>query len=299
MRIGLGVPLEDGAGAGMPYPAIREMALLAEAAGLDSVWTYDHLLFRSDGKTAGIQECWTVTTALAEATTRVELGTLVLCTEFRNPALVAKMAGALDEISDGRFILGVGCGWNDPEYRAFGYPTDHKVGRFEDAITIIHELIRTGHSDHRGPFHSVDDAVLSPPARSDLPILIAAERPRMLDLAARYADAWNLAWFGLPDARLIDARDGLLEACARAGRDPASVAITVGVELRFGDVATTPPTGSGLSPGPLAGDPDSIVAGLEAYEACGADHLVFVLDPCTPATVSRLTEVVARYRATR
>lgn len=299
MKIGLGVPLEDGAGGGMPYPAIREMALIAEAGGLDSVWTYDHLLFRSNGETSGIQECWTVTTALAEATDRVELGTLVLCTEFRNPALLAKMAGALDEVSGGRLILGLGSGWNDPEYVAFGYPTDHKVSRFEDAIAIIHELIRTGRSDHRGPFHAVDDAVLLPRARADLPILIAAERPRMLDLTARYADAWNLAWFGRPDARLTTARDGLLAACARAGRDPATIAITVGVELRFGDLAMTPPEGSGLSPGPLEGDADSIAAGLETYEAFGADHLVFVLDPATPETARRLTEAVARYRAGR
>jgi alkanesulfonate monooxygenase SsuD/methylene tetrahydromethanopterin reductase-like flavin-dependent oxidoreductase (luciferase family) len=296
VKLGLGLPLEDIDGAAYPYPVIREMALGAEEAGLDSIWVYDHLLFRDEGETTGIHECWTILSALAEATSRVELGTLVMCTEFRNPALLAKMAATLDHVSGGRMILGLGCGWHDPEYEAFGYPTDHKVGRFDDSITIIHSLIRTGHADHDGRFHAVDDVVLLPAARPDLPILVAAKRPRMMDLTARYADAWNLAWFGLPNERLANARADLLAACGRMDRDPATLEVTVGVEIRFGDVATSPPEGSGLSATPLPGDEASIVEGLRAFEAFGASHLIFALDPSTPETAARLNAAVAAYR---
>ena len=299
MKIGLGLPIEDIDGVAMPYPVIREMARLAEADGLDSIWVYDHLLFRADGETTGIHECWTLLSALAEATGRVELGTLVMCTEFRNPALLAKMAATLDHVSGGRLILGLGCGWHDPEYEAFGYPTDHKVGRFDDSITIIHSLIRDGRADHEGRFHSVKDLVLLPPARPDMPILVAAKRPRMMDLTARYADAWNLAWFGMPSERLVDARADLEAACARMGRDPATLEVTVGVEIRFADVATTPPEGSGLSPAPLPGDEPTIVEAFRAYEALGASHLIVVLDPSTPETTSRLDAAVATYRRAR
>jgi alkanesulfonate monooxygenase SsuD/methylene tetrahydromethanopterin reductase-like flavin-dependent oxidoreductase (luciferase family) len=297
MKVGLGLPIEDVDGVAMPYPVIRSMALAAEADGLDSIWVYDHLLFREDGKTTGIHECWTVLSALAEATTRVELGTLVMCTEFRNPALLAKMAATLDHVSGGRVILGLGCGWHDPEYEAFGYPTDHKVGRFDDSITIIHSLIHDGHADHDGEFHRVSDVVLLPPARPDLPILVAAKRPRMMDLTARYADAWNLAWFGMPNERLADARADLVAACARVGRDPGTLEITVGVEIRFADLATTPPEGSGLAASPLPGDEASILEALGAYEALGVSHLIVVPDPSTPETVARLDAAVARYRA--
>ena len=296
MRIGVGLPMEDVDGAGYPYPVIRDMAITAEAAGFDSLWAYDHLLFREDGVTTGIHECWTIMAAIAEATSRAQLGTLVLCTEFRNPALLAKMAATLDSISDGRLILGIGCGWHDPEYEAFGYPTDHKVSRFDDSITIIHSLLRTGHADHAGPFHSVVDAALVPPARVDLPILVAAKRPRMMDLTARYAEYWNLAWFGLPDDRLETGRADLMAACARVGRDPSTIDVTVGVEIRFSEFATSPPEGSGLSSRPLDGDPDVVAAAFRTYEAWGAAHLIIAMDPATPAALDTLIEGYRRYR---
>src|SRR5512140_3305522 len=154
MRIGIVLPIADEEGdVGIPdYPAIRAIAVGAEAAGLDSVWVFDDLLFRSDGETSGIHECWTILAAVAEATHRVELGTLVMCTGFRNAALLAKMAATLDHVSAGRLILGIGAGWHDPEYEAFGYPTDHRVGRFEEALAVITGLIRTGRADHDGRF---------------------------------------------------------------------------------------------------------------------------------------------------
>ena len=300
MKAGVVLPIaqEDDASAPASYPEIRAVALAAEESGLDSVWVYDHLLFRFDGKTTGIHECWTILSAIAEATTRVELGMLVMCTSFRNAALLAKMAATLDHVSGGRLILGIGCGWHDPEYEAFGYPTDHKVGRFEESLTIIRQLIRDGRADLDGRWMTARDAVLAPPARPDLPILIAAKRPRMLELTARHADMWNHAWFGLPDERWRRVRDGLDAACAAVGRDPASLQRTVGVEVRYPDLREAPdtPPGDGTVERALVGDA-AVAAGLAAYADDGTGHLIAALDPRTPEAVARFAETVRAVRA--
>ncbi len=295
MRIGVVLPIAqvEADGQVTPYATLRAIAIAAEGAGFDSVWVFDHLLFRDGGEEGGIHECWTILAAIAEATRRVELGTLVMCTGFRNPALLAKMAGTLDHISGGRLILGLGSGWHDPEYEAFGYPTDHKVSRFEESLTVITSLIREGRADLDGRYVTARDAVLIPPARPDLPILIAAKKPRMLELTARHADAWNLAWFGLPDERLAGVRGELAAACARVGRDPSSLTDTVGVTVRY---PSEP--GADTSPGPsLTGTPDEIAAGLRAHAAAGADHFIASLDPCTEKTVAEFAEAVALFRA--
>src|ERR1043166_9506350 len=125
------------------YGEIREAALLAEEAGFDSIWFADHLLYRRPGQpTMGIWESWTVLAALAEATQQVQIGTLTLCASFRNPAVLAKVATTLDEVSNGRLIVGIGAGWNEPEYRAFGLPFDRRVGRFEEALQVLVPLLR-------------------------------------------------------------------------------------------------------------------------------------------------------------
>jgi alkanesulfonate monooxygenase SsuD/methylene tetrahydromethanopterin reductase-like flavin-dependent oxidoreductase (luciferase family) len=296
MRIGIVLPIsEDDGQDGVPdYPLIREMAVGAEAAGLDSVWVFDHLLFRFDGVTTGIHECWTILAAVAEATRRVELGTLVMCTGFRNAALLAKMAATLDHVSGGRLILGIGAGWHDPEYEAFGYPTDHRVGRFEESLAVIAGLIRTGRADVDGRFVTARDAVLRPPARPDLPILVAAKKPRMLELTARHADAWNLAWFGRPDERLARVRGELLEACARVGRDPAGLSMTVGVTVRYPGIGPQPAEAS--SAPALNGSVEEIADGLAAHAAAGADHLIVSLEPGTPQALSAFVEAVHVFR---
>ena len=297
MRIGVVLPIaqEESDGQVPSYATIRGIAVAAEGAGFDSVWVFDHLLFRGDGETAGIHECWTILAAIAEATSRVELGTLVMCTSFRNPALLAKMAATLDHVSGGRLILGVGAGWHDPEYEAFGYPTDHKVGRFEESLAIITSLIREGRADLEGRYVTARDAVLIPPGRPDLPILIAAKGPRMLELTARHADAWNLAWFGLPDERLARVRGELAAACARVGR--AGLTDTVGVTVRY-PVADARPDATRDEPSPaLSGTADEIAAGLRAHAELGADHLIASLDPCTEETVAEFAEAVARFRS--
>jgi alkanesulfonate monooxygenase SsuD/methylene tetrahydromethanopterin reductase-like flavin-dependent oxidoreductase (luciferase family) len=295
MRIGIVLPIaqEDDEGAVVPYPTLRGIARAAEAGRLDSLWVFDHLLFRGDGETHGIHECWTILSAIAEATETVDLGTLVMCTGFRNPALLAKMAATLDHLSGGRLILGLGAGWHDPEYLAFGYPTDHKVGRFEESLAVITSLIRDGHADVEGRFVTARDAVLLPPARRDMPILVAAKGPRMLELTARHADAWNLAWFGLPDERLMRIRGELAAACKRVGRDRTTLTDTVGVTIRYPRAdATDEPTSPALT-----GKPEEIAAGLRAHADAGADHVIASLDPCTTENVAEFAEAVDLFRA--
>jgi alkanesulfonate monooxygenase SsuD/methylene tetrahydromethanopterin reductase-like flavin-dependent oxidoreductase (luciferase family) len=302
MKIGVVLPIaqEDAVTPVPSYAEIRAVATAAEDGGLDSIWVYDHLLFRFDGETTGIHECWTILAALAEATSRVELGTIVLCTSFRNAALLAKMAATLDHVSGGRLILGIGSGWHDPEFEAFGYPSDHKVGRFEEALTIIRTLIREGRADLDGRWMTARDAALIPPARPDIPILIAAKRPRMLELTARHADAWNMAWFGAPDERWARARQELAAACAAVGRDPATLERTVGVNVRYPDLisagaAATADDEARDEPG-LDGEAE-IAAGLAAYADEGTGHVIAGLEPTTPEAVARFAEAARTFRA--
>ena len=156
MKVGLVMPIDDESLGHIPsYRELRDLARQAEARGLDSIWVFDHLLFRfPDQPQSGIHECWTILAALADATERVELGTLVMCTAFRGAAMLAKMAAALDVVSEGRLILGLGAGWHEPEFRAFGYPYEERVGRFQDALTIITGLLRDGHVDHHGRYET-------------------------------------------------------------------------------------------------------------------------------------------------
>jgi alkanesulfonate monooxygenase SsuD/methylene tetrahydromethanopterin reductase-like flavin-dependent oxidoreductase (luciferase family) len=297
-KVGIVLPIADeDDGNGVPaYAQVRAVALAAEAAGFDSVWVFDHLLFRAGDDESGIHECWTILAAIAEATHRVALGTIVLCTGFRNAALQAKMAATLDHVSGGRLIFGIGSGWHDPEFEAFGYPTDHKVGRFAESLGVITSLIRTGRSTLEGRWVTTRDAALLPPARPDLPILIAAKGPRMLELAARHANAWNLAWFGLPDERLARVRGELGAACERVGRDPAEVEVTVGIIVRYGAAVDAAAAADPPRPG-LSGTPRAIAAGLRAHAEEGASHLIVSLEPTTPATVAEFTAAVELLRA--
>jgi Luciferase-like monooxygenase len=210
----------------------------------------------------GIHEGWTILAALAASTHRVELGQLVTCTSFRHPALLAKMATTADTVSDGRLILGLGAGWYDPEYQAFGYPTDHRVSRFEEAIGIIGPLLRGERVTLAGSYSHVRDAVLRPPPDRPIPILVAAEGRRMLRLTARYADAWNTAWFGLPDQRLHRRLADLDAALEAEGRDPATLRHTVGMGAR--DPETSGP-GEGFG-----GSVDELAWAIDAHEQLGS-----------------------------
>src|SRR5919202_5573892 len=235
MKVGAVVrlgPVAEGSQPGR-YTEIRHMARAMEAAGLVSIGLYDHLLYRWPGRPSdGIWECWTMLAALAEATERVELGPLVICTPFRNPALLAKMATTLDEISGGRLTLGVGAGWHQPEFDAFGYPFDHRASRFEEALRIIRPLLRDGSVDFNGRYHAAPDCEIVPrgPRPDGPPLMLAGRGPRMLDLAARYADSWNAAWHARP-ATAAARLQTIQAACEAAGPDPATLYGTVSVGI--------------------------------------------------------------------
>ncbi|MDQ2940631.1 MAG: LLM class flavin-dependent oxidoreductase [Chloroflexota bacterium] len=289
MKIGLMMPIgeretEQGP---LPYSVLEEMALRAEADGLDSVWVADHLLFRRDGVTRGIHEAWTMLTAFAAVTTRVAVGTLVLALPFRSPGVTAKMAAALDEVSGGRLILGIGCGWHEPEFDAFDFPFDHRVGRFEEAAEILVRLLREGHADFHGLYHVARSIELRPPAAPGRPpILIAGKQPRMLRLVARHAEAWNAAWYGTLDEadELRERLGGLAAALAAEGRDPATLEITVGLNVAFPDFAGD----EELPAHVISGSVEQVADGLRGYEAVNASHLIVSLTPSTTEAVALL-----------
>ncbi len=296
MKIGVvinnGSSSEDGA---VPaYNELRAIAQAAEAGGLDSIWLFDHLLFRSDDTpTVGIWECWTMLSALAEATERVELGTLVLCNPFRNPALLAKMAHTLDEISNGRVILGVGAGWHKPEFDAFGYSFERRVDRFEEALQIMTPLLRGESVDFDGTHYQVQDCVITPlgPRSQGIPLLVGAFRPRMLRLVARYADQWNTAWLGNAHG-LAERIDLIHAACEEEGRDPATLAVTVGVQVVFPDLGEV----DSWAKEPLSGTTEELAHAFHDYEKAGANHLIISLSPFCMSAVEHLAEAVRLYR---
>jgi probable F420-dependent oxidoreductase len=278
------------------YESIRAMARQAEADGFDSIWLADHLLYRDAGQpTHGIWESWTMLSALAEATQRVELGSLVLCNSFRHPAVLAKMAVTADEVSQGRLILGIGAGWNEPEYQAFGLPFDHRVDRLEEALQVIAPLIREGHADFTGRYYQVRDCDIEPrgPRPAGPPLLVGGTGPRLHGLAARYADLWNFGYIGQPDS-LDEPMSKIDAACDAVGRDPATLGFTAFVCPWFAELQPEKP---GFLDKPLTGTPREMADALHGYAERGVQHAMFQCIPSTRQSVQLLTEAVQLYRA--
>ena len=268
--------MRDGA---LRWADLRMMARRAEEIGFDSFWIPDHLIFRLEGQpTHGPWEGWSLIAALAASTRRLEIGSLVACTGFRNPALLAEMADTVDEVSNGRLILGLGAGWHAPEYRAFGYPFDHRVSRFEEALTIVRGLLREGHVDFDGTYYRARDCELRPrgPRPQGPPILIGAlaSGPRMLSLAARHADLWN-GWL-MPGRSHADEiaplRAAVDAACVAAGRDPTTLERTVGVLVDQRPLAGRTSDASN-EPQPLTGSAEELAASLRRFAHEGISHL--------------------------
>jgi probable F420-dependent oxidoreductase len=290
MKIGVMLPVggEDGPGGSVPrWKDIRAVAEAADQSGLDAVWLADHFLYKApDGAMFGMHESWTLLSAVAAVTTRVELGNMVLCASFRDPGLTAKMAAALDEVSGGRLVLGVGAGWHDPEYEAFGLPTDHRVGRFEEWLEIVARLVRGETVTFDGTYHQVREAVLEPAPQHRIPILVAGHRPRMMRLTAEWADVWNTAWYGAASEKVEDRLSTLREAVKAAGKPEGAVAATVGVVVRDPDQPRVPDP----EPNAIEGTIPELAEALAAYQKLGIDQLVVSPEPMTPRSAERLAE---------
>jgi alkanesulfonate monooxygenase SsuD/methylene tetrahydromethanopterin reductase-like flavin-dependent oxidoreductase (luciferase family) len=283
------------------WPETRDIARTAEGVGLDSIWLGDHLLFR-DPVTGdrGPWEAWSLLAALGEATERVLIGPLVAATSFHNPAMIAKKAATVDEISGGRLVLGLGAGWNRAEYEAFGFPYDHRVSRFEEAFTIIRTLIREGSIDHAGRFYTNRGMELLPRARPDLPIMVGSNGPRMLSITAPHVDLWNTWYtgFGNRPEGLAPLMAGVDEACREVGRNPASLQRTAAVYVQL-------ERGAGRIPGsaerpvvdPVSGSRQQIAEELARFHAAGIDHIQVVLDPIDSGAVEELGEVARLLRS--
>ncbi len=276
------------------YPEIRQMAQAADAGNLDSIWLFDHLLFRfTEESTLGIWECWTLLSALAEATNNVELGTLVLCNPFRNPALLAKMAHTLDEVSNGRVILGLGAGWHQPEFDAFGYPFDYRVSRFNEAVQIMNPLLKGETVDFEGKYYQAKDCVITPPSprKEGVPLLVGAFSPRMLRLTAQYADKWNTAWLTDP-AQLAERLQKIHNACTEVGRDPATLEVTVAIETVFPHLDA----GTPMVDGAHSGSAEEIAQVFQGYADVGVSHLIVMPNPATETAVQCVAEAARLFK---
>lgn len=305
MRFGLALPhygfsLPDAEP--ITFGAMSEVARRAEALGFDSLWVSDHLFYTFarygvEPSPIGSLEAMTALAGLAALTERARLGSLVLSAPFRHPALLAKMAATIDRISGGRFDLGIGAGWLEEEFIAFGFPfgsVGHRFATLEDGLKVLTGL--PGHGPvtlDAGPFHLRDAVLLPPPIQQPRsPVWLGAKGgDRALDLAARYADGWNTVWRWTPEAyadRVAAAR----RACEAVGRDPATLRLSVGLYGLIGANETQARAaferGRAAMPGgamddetyddwradTLSGTPEQVRERVRAFSALGVEELV-------------------------
>jgi len=283
------------------WPELLDIARAVEDLGYDSLWLGEHLLYRwPDRAPRGPWEAWGVLAALAAATSRVEFGPLVACTAFHNPAVLAKRAVTIDEISGGRFILGLGAGWNETEFRAFGIPFDHRIDRFEEAFAIIRGLVRDGVVDFEGVYYSARDCEILPrgPRAGGPPLMIGSTGERMLRITTPHVDSWN-AWYAdtaNSPAGVAPLRDRVDAACREAERDPAEVERTVAVQVRMpgGTGRTMGDTATAQDVRPLEGAPEAMADELRAYARAGIGHVQLVIDPIDRQSVEGFAAVLRR-----
>jgi alkanesulfonate monooxygenase SsuD/methylene tetrahydromethanopterin reductase-like flavin-dependent oxidoreductase (luciferase family) len=297
MELGLNLPYVERSMDGRTprWSDIRAMAQTAETIGFEALWVSDHVGFGDpEGEWRGAWESWTLLSALAASTTRVALGPYVLAMPLRNPAVLAKMAETLDEVSDGRVILGVGAGWNEPEFTSYGIPFEDRFRRFEDGLRVITDMLRLGRSTLDGRTIRTRSARLQPrgPRPDGLPVMVGAEGPRMLRLTAELADHWNGGLRSIDEVPPLLA--ALESACRAVGR---TTPITKSVEVL---VRTLPAADEARPEGrEIRGDPGALAGELLRFAGLGIDHLQVQLRPNSVAGVEAFAPVIDALRGAR
>jgi len=284
---------------------ILALAQHAEAVGFDSLWFPDHFYYprralslsdaptedaRNAEEASGFWDCWSLISAIAASVPRVELGTLVTCTGYRNPAVLAKIVSTVEEISGGRVILGVGGGDAEYEHRAFGLPYENRIGRFEEALTILTRLFRDGECDFVGTHYTVRELELRPrgPRLHGPPIMIGtlAAGKRMLRLTAQHADLWNGWIIRQSDPETVaPLREAVDAACVEHGRDPATLGRTVTIGASVLGRGT--PGAEGIT-----GTPEEMAESLRAFARAGVSHVQVWLTPSSRAGVEAFAPVL-------
>jgi len=296
-RVRLGIQLPE-VEREVRWPEYAAMAQAAESVGFDSIWVGDHLLYRGDGRPERAPwEAFTLLSSLAAVTDRVQLGPLVACAGFHPPAIIAKMASTVDEISGGRFVLGLGAGWNRTEFDAFGIPFDHRVDRFEEAWTIIRELVAGQRSTFGGTHWSSGDAVLLPrrAGGGSIPLMVGSNGARVLEITLPHAHAWN-TWF----TEIGNTAEGFTEQSARVdaiaeriGRDPSTIDRSACVLVRLGNDGDGGERPHDPAAPAITGSAEQIASVLREFAEAGADELILVADPITEASIRSLGDAIA------
>jgi probable F420-dependent oxidoreductase len=290
LRVGVQLPeVERRVG----WPEYAAMARAAEDVGFDSIWVGDHLLYRDDGRPErGPWETWTLLAALATVTERVQLGPLVACTAFHPPGVLAKAAATVGEISGGRLVLGLGAGWNETEFRAFGIPFDHRASRFEEAFEIIRRLLSGERVTFRGRFHQVEDAVLLPRPSRRPPLMVGSIGQRVLKATLPYADAWNTwyEFFGNTPEGFAEHLAKMTAVAEEVGRDPREIARSAAVLVMLDRGSKDRPIEDGWPP--LEGPAERIAGSLQEFAEAGAHEVILVLSPITEASIRSLRGVL-------
>ncbi len=275
------------------WPEYASMAAAAERHRFDSIWVGDHYLYRGDGRPErGPWEAWTLLAALASVTQRVRLGPLVACLGFHAPGVTAKLAATVDEISGGRLVFGVGAGWNEPEFRAFGLPYDHRASRFAEAFEIVRALLAGERITLHGEFWTVDDALLLPrPARKP-PLMIGSFGPRVLAASLPHAEIWN-AWYadyGNTPEGFAELGNKVERLATRAGRPPGDLRRSACALVMLDRTSGERPLDDDVPP--LEGGPDRIADGVRALAEAGADEVIFIPSPNTEGSLRELAAVL-------
>ncbi|MGH2711842.1 MAG: LLM class flavin-dependent oxidoreductase [Actinomycetota bacterium] len=295
LRIGVQLPEVE---RHVPWTEYVAMAQAAEEVGFDSIWVGDHLLYRgsdpSNGEgrpERGPWEAWTLLAGLAAVTERVTLGPLVACTAFHLPAILAKKAMTVDELSGGRLVLALGAGWNEPEFRAFGVPFDHRVSRFEEAFEIIRRLVAGERVTSDGRFHHVDDVVLMPPPSRRPLLMVGSHGERVLRITLPHVDIWNTwyDWYGNTPEGFAKANDQITALAAEAGKGPGAIDRSACVLVVLDPESADRPH----TEVPLSGSPTRIADGLRELAEAGADEAILVLSPITEASIRTIGETLS------